>query len=269
MVKSSILGYPRIGAQREWKKALEAYWAGKLEEAAFHEQLREIRLSHLSKQKEQGIDLIPVGDFSYYDQVLDTAAMFGIVPQRFTYDGGAVPLSVYYGIARGTKEATASEMTKWFNTNYHYIVPELDGAAPALTENKPLIAYKEAKEALGIEGKPVIIGPLTFLKLSKGYKEGELDQWIEQLLPLYSQILKELSNEGVEWVQVDEPILVTKLDSQDIQRLQKIYSTLQLQHLSSKLCFKPILNPLRTMRISFSCRYKGSDLIWFMDIQAM
>ncbi|GAK40634.1 5-methyltetrahydropteroyltriglutamate--homocysteine S-methyltransferase [Paenibacillus urinalis] len=225
MVKSSILGYPRIGAQREWKKALEAYWAGKLEEAAFHEQLREIRLSHLIKQKEQGIDLIPVGDFSYYDQVLDTAAMFGIVPQRFTYDGGTVPLSVYYGIARGTKEATASEMTKWFNTNYHYIVPELDGAAPALTENKPLIAYKEAKEALGIEGKPVIIGPLTFLKLSKGYKEGELDQWIEQLLPLYSQILQELSNEGVEWVQVDEPILVTKLDSQDIQRLQKIYST--------------------------------------------
>ncbi|GIP02726.1 5-methyltetrahydropteroyltriglutamate--homocysteine S-methyltransferase [Paenibacillus lautus] len=225
MAKSSVLGYPRIGADREWKKALEAFWAGKLEESEFHKQLREIRLNHLRKQQESGIDLIAVNDFSYYDHILDTATMFGIVPKRFPYEGGIVPLSVYYGIARGTKDATASEMTKWFNTNYHYIVPELDGAVPVLTENRPLAAYREAKEKLGIEGKPVIVGPLTFLKLSKGYQASETDAWLDKLLPLYVQILRELAHEGVQWVQIDEPILVTKLSEADLERLNTIYET--------------------------------------------
>ncbi|MGM0883863.1 MAG: 5-methyltetrahydropteroyltriglutamate--homocysteine S-methyltransferase [Bacillota bacterium] len=225
MVKSSVLGYPRIGADREWKKALEAFWSGKLEESELHSQLQEIRLNHLRKQQEKGIDFIPVNDFSYYDHVLDTATMFGIIPKRFPYEGGIVPLSVYYGIARGTKDATASEMTKWFNTNYHYIVPELDGANPVLTENKPLKAYREAKEKLGIEGKPVIVGPLTFLKLSKGYSISETDAWLERFLPLYVQILQELENEGVQWVQIDEPVLVTKLSAADLQRLKTIYET--------------------------------------------
>ncbi|WP_339301390.1 5-methyltetrahydropteroyltriglutamate--homocysteine S-methyltransferase [Paenibacillus sp. FSL R5-0623] len=225
MTKSSVLGYPRIGADREWKKALEAFWAGKLEENEFHARLQEIRIDHLRKQQAKGIDIIPVNDFSYYDHILDTAVMFGIIPKRFAYDGGSVPLSVYYGIARGTKDAAASEMTKWFNTNYHYIVPELDGASPTLTENKPLLAYREAKEKLGIEGKPVIVGPLTFLKLSKGYDKSETDAWLDRLLPLYTQLLQELASEGVQWVQVDEPILVTKLSDEDVQRLNKIYKT--------------------------------------------
>lgn len=225
MAKSSVLGYPRIGADREWKKALEAFWAGKLEESEFQKQLQEIRLNHLRKQQESGIDLIAVNDFSYYDHILDTATMFGIVPKRFPYEGGIVPLSVYYGIARGTKDATASEMTKWFNTNYHYIVPELDGAVPVLTENRPLAAYREAKEKLGIEGKPVIVGPLTFLKLSKGYQASETDAWLDKLLPLYVQILRELAHEGVQWVQIDEPILVTKLSEADLERLNTIYET--------------------------------------------
>ncbi|WP_218089915.1 5-methyltetrahydropteroyltriglutamate--homocysteine S-methyltransferase [Paenibacillus solanacearum] len=225
MAKSSVLGYPRIGSEREWKKALEAFWAGKLEEAAFQSQLKEIRLSHLRKQQEKGIDLIPVNDFSCYDHILDTAAMFGIVPKRFAYEGGVVPLPVYYGMARGTKDAAASEMTKWFNTNYHYIVPELDGAVPTLAENKPLLAYREAKQALGIEGKPVLVGPLTFVKLSKGYSVAETDAWIDRLIPLYVQILRELAQEGVQWVQIDEPILVTKVSADDISRLKRIYET--------------------------------------------
>ncbi|WP_422656889.1 5-methyltetrahydropteroyltriglutamate--homocysteine S-methyltransferase [Paenibacillus sp. EC2-1] len=225
MVKSSVLGYPRIGAEREWKKALEAFWSGKIEESVLHEKLKEIRLNHLRKQQEKGIDLIAVNDFSYYDHILDTATMFGIVPKRFAYEGGSVPLSIYYGIARGTKEATASEMTKWFNTNYHYIVPELDGATPVLTENRPLAAYREAKEELGIEGKPVLVGPLTFLKLSKGYEPSETAAWIDRLLPLYVQILQELAQEGVQWVQIDEPILVTKLSDEDLAALKKAYDT--------------------------------------------
>ncbi|MDF2835969.1 MAG: metE [Paenibacillus sp.] len=226
MAKSSVLGYPRIGGNREWKKALEGFWAGKLTEEAFENELRDIRIGHWRKQQEQGIDIIPVGDFSHYDQVLDTATMFGIVPARFGYGGGPVRPSLYYGIARGTKEAAASEMTKWFNTNYHYIVPEFDGAQPSLTENKPLLAYREAKEALGIEGRPVLIGPLTFVKLSKGYKTSEIDAWIDRLLPLYIQVLAELAQEGVAWVQIDEPVLVTHVNEEDIVRLNRIYGEL-------------------------------------------
>ncbi|MCR2802738.1 5-methyltetrahydropteroyltriglutamate--homocysteine S-methyltransferase [Paenibacillus soyae] len=224
--KSSVLGYPRIGANREWKKALEEFWSGKLEEGTFESRLRELRLQHLRKQQAKGIDIIPVNDFSYYDQVLDTATMFGLVPKRFAYDGGPVSLPLYYGIARGTKEATASEMTKWFNTNYHYIVPELDGGEPALTENKPLQAYREAKEALGIEGRPVLIGPLTFVKLSKGYKADEAGAWLDRLLPLYVQILVELEAEGVKWVQIDEPILVNGLSADELGRLHAVYEKL-------------------------------------------
>lgn len=223
MAKSSILGYPRIGGNREWKKALEAFWAGKLDRQQLEAQLRDIRIQHWRKQLEQGIEYIPVGDFSYYDHVLDTAAMFGIVPARFGYQGGPVEPSLYYGIARGTANAAASEMTKWFNTNYHYIVPELEGAEPVLTENKPLLAYREAKETLGIEGRPVILGPLTFLKLSKGYKTSELDSWIDRLLPLYIQLLSELELEGVTWAQIDEPVLATNVTAEDIERVQHIY----------------------------------------------
>ena len=225
MIKCSVLGYPRIGADREWKKALEAFWSGKIEESKFHHQLKEIRLNHLRKQREKGIDYIAVNDFSYYDHMLDTAAMFGIIPKRFSYEGGVAPLSVYYGIARGTKDAAASEMTKWFNTNYHYIVPELDGVTPVITENRPLMAYREAKEELGIEGRPVIVGPLTFLKLSKGFNRSEADSWLERLLPLYVQILQELAEEGAAWIQMDEPILVTKLSADDMRRLKIIYGT--------------------------------------------
>jgi len=225
-VKSSVLGYPRIGADREWKKALEAFWAGKLAEEDFVAQLKSIRLNHLQKQKSAGIDWIPVGDFSLYDHILDTAAMFGIVPKRFAYEGGPVSLATYYAIARGTQGAAASEMTKWFNTNYHYIVPELTDATPALTENRPLVAYREAKAELGIAGKPVLVGPLTFLKLSKGYSASELDAWIDKLVPLYAQVLQELQQEGVEWVQIDEPIIVQSAGAEDIARLQRIYAAL-------------------------------------------
>ncbi|MEK0315733.1 5-methyltetrahydropteroyltriglutamate--homocysteine S-methyltransferase [Cohnella sp. 56] len=226
-MKSGNLGYPRIGADREWKKALEAYWAGKLDEAALHAALKTIRLDNLKKQRDLGIDLIPVGEFTYYDHILDTSAMFGLIPERFGYTGGEVALATYYAVARGNRESAASEMTKWFNTNYHYIVPELTaGVKPQLTVNRPLEAYREAKAELGIEGRPVIVGPYTYLKLSKGYAPGELDAWIDRLLPLYGQVLRELAAEGVAWVQVDEPILATTLDESDLARVKRIYEAL-------------------------------------------
>ena len=225
-ILSGNLGYPRIGRNREWKKAIEAYWAGQIAEPELRERLNAIRLDNLRTQQSKGIDVIPVGDFTYYDHVLDTAVMFGLVPARFEYDGGAVPLDTYYAIARGNKQAAASEMTKWFNTNYHYIVPELGDRDPKLTVNYPLEAYREAKQALQIEGRPVLLGLYTFLKLSKGYAEGEFSVWVDKLLPLYIQVLRELAAEGAAWVQIDEPALVTELTAEDIQQLNSIYKTI-------------------------------------------
>ncbi|WP_270584725.1 5-methyltetrahydropteroyltriglutamate--homocysteine S-methyltransferase [Bacillus smithii] len=225
-MKSSNLGYPRIGENREWKKALEQFWKGQVDESQFLQTMESIRHQHLKKQHEIGIDLIPVGDFTFYDQMLDTATMFGLVPERFNWKGNDIPLSVYFAMARGSDTAHACEMTKWFNTNYHYIVPEWNNAQPRLIENKPLKAYQEAKRKLGILGKPVLIGPYTFIKLSKGYKEKDLPALILQLLPLYEQILQELQNEKVEWLQIDEPILVTSISKEEMKTIQFIYHQL-------------------------------------------
>ena len=222
-VISSNLGYPRIGKKREWTRALEGYWNKQLSEKELLEKTDAIRFANLKKQKEIGIDLVPVGDFTLYDHVLDTSAMFGVVPDRFNYDGGKVNLETYFAIARGTENAVASELTKWFNTNYHYIVPELENVTPTLTENLPLKFYKEAKEKLGIDGKPIILGPITYLKLSKGYEENDFSNVLQRFIPLYVQLLKELEEAGVSWVQIDEPILGTNLSKEVIQKAKQVY----------------------------------------------
>ncbi|WP_206529539.1 5-methyltetrahydropteroyltriglutamate--homocysteine S-methyltransferase [Brevibacillus sp. SYP-B805] len=225
-IQTSNLGYPRIGEHREWKKALEAYWAGRTDEETLLKELAELRLRHLRKQQAIGIDRIPVGDFTLYDHMLDMAVMFGMIPQRFGYEGGPVPLATYFAMARGNNNAVACEMTKWFNTNYHYIVPEYTGEPLQVTENKPLLAYREAKEKLGIQGKPVMVGPYTFVKLCKGYHPKQLPAFLLQLVPLYARILQELAAEGVEWVQMDEPILVTSLDRDEMATVSYLYRQL-------------------------------------------
>ena len=169
---SNVLGFPRIGAQRELKSATEAYWAGdrSLEELA--STAKELRAANWKLQRDAGIDLIPSNDFSLYDQVLDTIAMVGAVPERYGWDGTSdVDQDIYFAMARGRQgggvDVTAMEMTKWFDTNYHYIVPELErGMKFALSSRKPFDQYAEAKE-LGIATKPVLVGPLSFLLLGK------------------------------------------------------------------------------------------------------
>ena len=222
-IKSSNLGYPRIGENREWKKSLELFWAGERTEDQFTSEMEQIRLSHLRKQQEKGIDLIPVGDFSYYDHVLDTAVMFGLIPTRFKTENQQLSLQAYFEIARGSKGKVASEMTKWFNTNYHYIVPELEDATLVLTENRPLKLYKEAKEKLGINGKPVILGPITFLTLSKGYDKQKRNELLQALVPLYIEVLQQLAEAGAEWIQIDEPILVKEVDNEVVRELNEVY----------------------------------------------
>lgn len=224
---SSNIGYPRIGEKREWKRALEIFWNGNSSEEELLAETTALRLEDLKKQQALGIDLIPVGDHSLYDHVLDTSVLFGVIPERFGYTGGKVDLATYFAIARGEKNAVASEMTKWFNTNYHYLVPELNDAKPTVTENRPLTLYKEAKEQLGIDGKPVILGPLTYLKLSKGYEEQEFPQLLETFTSLYIEVLKELEEAGASWVQLDEPILVTELSATEIELAHKAYEEIQ------------------------------------------
>ncbi|KAB8137678.1 5-methyltetrahydropteroyltriglutamate--homocysteine S-methyltransferase [Gracilibacillus oryzae] len=231
---SSSLGYPRIGEDREWKKALESYWRNEITEEELKTETKRLRLANLKKQQELNIDLIPVGDFSFYDHVLDTAFSFGVIPNRFQHlDDQSI--DTYFAVARGNKEAVAAEMTKWFNTNYHYIVPELNDIKPRLVENRALSYYKEAKEELGINGKPVLVGPVTFVKLSKGYEQSQFESIVESFLPLYVQVLQELADAGADWIQIDEPVLGTNLSESEIALLQYVYQKLAAEVPNAKI----------------------------------
>ncbi|WP_338209200.1 5-methyltetrahydropteroyltriglutamate--homocysteine S-methyltransferase [Lactiplantibacillus paraxiangfangensis] len=223
-VISSNLGYPRLGEHREWKHLLEHFWKGQLDTATFHAQAKQLRLANLKKQQALGIDLIPVADNSDYDHVLDTIASFGVIPARYGHFDRRLDLHDYYALARGTKDAVASEMTKWFNINYHYIVPEFDDVHFRLLDNRWLRYYQEAKDELGITGKPVILGPVSFLKLGKRngqyLDDATVAELLPQLLPLYVQVFQELAAAGVQWIQLDEPTLVKTTQPAELKPYQ-------------------------------------------------
>ncbi len=231
MLKNN-LGYPRIGNYRELKKASEQYWAGKISLDELLQVGHEIRLANWKIQKEAGIDLIPSNDFSFYDQVLDMVCTVGAIPKR--YDPLKIlstlhEMDLYFAMARGYQkdglDITAMEMTKWFDTNYHYIVPEfVKDQQFELSSKKVVEAYLEAKEA-GIQTKPVLIGPVSFLLLGKE-KESGFDRidLLERLLPVYIRLLKNLKAHGAEWVQLDEPCLATNLSGQVQSKLQEAYN---------------------------------------------
>ncbi|OSX53246.1 5-methyltetrahydropteroyltriglutamate--homocysteine S-methyltransferase [Anoxybacillus ayderensis] len=221
-IRSSNVGYPRIGEKREWKKALESFWNGQINEEQFTKTMETIRLDSIRKQVEKGIDLIPIGDFSLYDHVLDTAFMFGYIPERFKQIVN--PLEQYFAMARGTNGQHALEMTKWFNTNYHYIVPEIGQTKPKLVENRLLQEYKLIKETFHIEAKPVLLGPITFLLLSKQYDRNEWRKHLAHLVPVYVELLKQLGEAGVSFVQMDEPILVQNIDDDIINAFHHVYN---------------------------------------------
>lgn len=223
---TTVVGYPYIGEDREWKKALEAFWRNELTEEDFLQKIKKIRLARIDRQLRSGIDIVTVGDFTRYDRMLDTATMFGLVPKRFGWQGGKVDLQTYYAVARGNKEAVASEMTKWFNTNYHYIVPEYEGQTLQLTENTILTDFLEVKDAFGITAKPTLIGPYTFCKLTKGYDKVSQVAFILALLPLYAQVIQELVTAGADWVQLEEPALVSTLEEAEVKLVQEIYTQL-------------------------------------------
>ncbi len=216
MTRSHVLGLPRIGAHRELKKAVESYWQGKISLAELQKVGREIEENNWKLQAEAGLDFITVGDFSWYDHVLDTSALLGVIPARFADSSRKTDLNTVFCMARGqapgVKETSACEMTKWFNTNYHYIVPEFsENQTFQLTLDSLFESIQRAKE-LGYRVKPVLLGPLTYLWLGKTLNP-EFDKLtlLKQLIPAYNKILAKFRASKIDWVQLDEPILVLDL----------------------------------------------------------
>ena len=205
---ATILGSPRIGPNRELKRAIESYWAGRTNRQELEAVAADIRASTRAHLVAAGLDSIPVNTFSYYDQILDTAVMLGALPPRVA--GIDDEVDRYFAAARGTGEIAPLEMTKWFDTNYHYIVPEIrQDTTFALNPAKVLAELKEAL-VQGTPARPVIVGPITFLALSKAVDgAGAPVERIDELLPLYAELLGLLADAGAEWVQIDEPVLVT------------------------------------------------------------
>ena len=211
------LGFPRIGAKRELKMALESYWKGESSRDALNALGAQLRQRHWADQA--GLDLVPVGDFSFYDQVLDMSFTLGNLPERVRGFQGD-PLDNYFRVARGRSAhsaccsgVAAGEMTKWFDTNYHYIVPEFTATTEFQLDASRLLEQLAEAQAQGVRPKPVIIGPVTYLSIGKAKDDSDKLALLPRLLPVYSELLDTLSAQGVEWVQVDEPILVTELDA--------------------------------------------------------
>ncbi len=225
-MSSSVIGFPRIGRDRELKFASEKYFRHEISEAELQQVAKEIRKSNWTSQKEAGIDFISSNDFSFYDNVLDTAFLFNVIPVRYQQLGLPV-LDTYFAAARGYQEnngnVKALPMKKWFNTNYHYIVPEFDDATSIqYVGNKPVSEFLEAK-ALGIDTKVLLIGPFTFLKLTKFIGDKKAEDVAEILSGEYAKLLLDLAKAGAAKVQFDEPYLVRDLDASDIALFKKIY----------------------------------------------
>ncbi len=235
MAVAHNLGFPRIGADRELKKALEAYWKGELDEQGLRQVGGQLRAQHWQAQADAGIQLLPVGDFAWYDHVLTHSLMFGVVPQRFRPADGLPTLETLFAMARGVTNSCcggqAQEMTKWFDTNYHYLVPEFSVDQRFQLSWSQLFEEVEEAQALGHAIKPVLVGPLTYLWLGKlkGEDAERFDklELLERLLPVYGEVLDRLAAQGVEWVQIDEPILALDLPQDWKNAFERAYNLLQ------------------------------------------
>ncbi|KAI5081562.1 hypothetical protein GOP47_0002153 [Adiantum capillus-veneris] len=227
---SHVVGYPRMGPKRELKFALESFWDKKSSASDLEKVAKDLRCSIWKQMSNAGISYIPSNTFSYYDQVLDTTALVGAVPPRYEWTGGEIGFDVYFSMARGNTKSPAMEMTKWFDTNYHYIVPELGPETKfILSSHKAIEEYKEAKE-LGIETVPVLVGPFSYLRLAKPAKGVELTynclSLIDSLLPVYKEVVSKLKAEGASWIQLDEPTLVLDLEPHHYEVFKKVYEYL-------------------------------------------
>lgn len=217
MVLATNLGFPRIGPKRELKKAVEAYWKGNLSKDELWTIATDLKNQNTILQKEAGIDHIPTNDFSLYDHILDLTCTLGLIPSRYKHEGDHVTPETYFAMARGSQkdgvDVTAMEMSKWYDTNYHYIVPEFEeGMTPQLMGSRIFDTFKGIKDNLGITTRPVIVGPATYTFLGKPKYDGfDHVEFVKSLLPVYNEILAKLKELGAEWVQIDEPVFALDL----------------------------------------------------------
>ncbi|WP_394202930.1 5-methyltetrahydropteroyltriglutamate--homocysteine S-methyltransferase [Shewanella waksmanii] len=229
-VKLASLGFPRIGRQRELKFALEQYWRGEIPKHELQQRAKALRACHWAWQSETGIELLPVGDFAYYDQVLTLSATINAIPERHR-DGGQIDLDTLFRVARGRaptgQATTAAQMKKYFNSNYHYIVPELEKDQGFSLAYEQLFEEVEEAKALGYQVKPVLLGPLSFLYLAKCAGD-EFDKLslLAKLIAVYQQILQRFAEQGVQWVQIDEPILALELPNEWLAAFSSTYDAL-------------------------------------------
>ncbi|MFJ3933537.1 MULTISPECIES: 5-methyltetrahydropteroyltriglutamate--homocysteine S-methyltransferase [unclassified Streptomyces] len=228
--RPTVYGYPRQGRNRELKKAIEGYWTGRVTADALRTTAAELRRENWRQLADAGIHEVPTGDFSYYDHVLDTSVMVGAIPERHRTAVAADALDGYFAMARGTQEVAPLEMTKWFDTNYHYLVPELGpDTAFAADSAKQVGEVKEAL-ALGLAARPVLVGPVTYLLLSKpapGVPAGfDPLTLLDRLLPVYAEVLADLRAAGAEWVQLDEPALVQDRTPAELNAAERAYREL-------------------------------------------
>lgn len=247
-MKTSVIGYPRIGSLRELKFASEEYFRKEIGAEELLQTAAELRKQHWNSQKKAGIDFISSNDFSFYDMVLDTAVLLGIVPKRYQ-ELKLSGLDTYFALARGYQgesgDVKALAMKKWFNTNYHYIVPELeDDTEISLSGTKPWEEYEEAK-ALGIETKPVIIGAYTILKLTRYTGKKTADDFVDDIVKVYQDIVKKCKNDQIAWVQFDEPALVQDMSLEDIALFHRIYDKILADKGNCKILLQTYFGDVR------------------------
>ena len=247
-MKTSVIGYPRIGKDRELKFASEKFFAGEIDEAALQAVAKQIRKEDLLKQKEAGITYISSNDFSFYDNVLDTAFLFNVIPQRYK-DLGLSELETYFALARGYQgekgNVKALAMKKWFNTNYHYLVPEIDDDTEIrLAGTKPVDEYKEARE-LGVDTKVAVVGPFTFLKLAKFTGAKKIADVSGKLTEEYVKLVSVLTSKGADLIEFDEPYLVRDLDASDIELFKNIYTSILANKNGAKILLQTYFGDIR------------------------
>ncbi|MGW2014732.1 5-methyltetrahydropteroyltriglutamate--homocysteine S-methyltransferase [Streptomyces sp. NPDC001927] len=228
--RATVYGYPRQGQHRELKKAIEGYWKGRVTADALRTTAAELRRSHWSRLAEAGVHEVPTGDFSLYDHVLDTTVMVGAIPARHRDAVSADPLDGYFAMARGTQDVAPLEMTKWFDTNYHYLVPELGPDTVFTADSAKQVAELTEALSLGLTARPVLVGPVTYLLLAKRAPGVAADfdplTLLDRLLPVYAEVLADLRAAGAEWVQLDEPALVQDRTPAELNAAARVYREL-------------------------------------------
>lgn len=267
-MKTTVFGYPKIGRNRELKKAIESFWAGEISKEEFLTRTNQLNLSRVKKVIDSKIDIVPSNDFSLYDFVLDTATMLNIIPSRFRDILDS--LEQYFAMARGSKDAVACEMTKWFDTNYHYIVPELEGDIKPI-KNRPLESFRKIRDSFWINSKPVIVGPFTFTYLSKVYKtttnldiatlekayeSPKFEGFLDIITDGYIHILKELEKDGCEYVQLDEPAFVLDISDKHKELAIKAYKKIAKSISSLKIIVQTYYESLSNFK----------DLVYGLDV---